>query len=82
MIGFKTLEFVGEVMQAFGVLFVTVQLGGLRGDWASGSISEIPQVAGSIWCAKACYCLLWDRRSISWRNSSRRVLRRRRSRQW
>ncbi len=28
MIGFKTLEFVGEVMQAFGVLFLTVQLWG------------------------------------------------------
>ena len=28
MIGFKTLEFVGEVMQTFGVLFLTVQLWG------------------------------------------------------
>jgi len=28
MIGFKTLEFVGEVMQAFGTLFLTVPLWG------------------------------------------------------
>ena len=28
MIGFKTLEFVGGVMQAFGMLFLTVQLWG------------------------------------------------------
>ena len=28
MIGLKTLEFVGEVMQAFGILFLTVPLWG------------------------------------------------------
>ena len=31
MIGFKTLEFVGEVMQVFGMLFLRVQLWGAAG---------------------------------------------------
>ncbi|HBA39310.1 MAG TPA: hypothetical protein DCZ05_06100 [Deltaproteobacteria bacterium] len=45
MIGFKTLEFVGEVMQAFGVLFVTVQLWGPA--WGLGKRLHLGDPAGS-----------------------------------
>ena len=82
MIRFKTFGFVGEGTQAFGRLFLTVRLWGLRRRLEIGSVfvSEILQLAGSIWCVKPCYCLLRDRRSISRRSTSSRVLRSRRSR--
>ena len=46
MMGFKTLEFVGEVMQVFGMLFLTVQLWGAA--WGLGKRLHLGDPAG-VW---------------------------------